>query len=41
LVAVGEPPLKAANALGLLQAAYTNENLPEPLRLQAAAYALP
>jgi hypothetical protein len=41
LVAAGQPPLRAADALGLLQAAYTNESLPEPVRLQAAAYALP
>jgi hypothetical protein len=41
LVAAAQPPLRAADALGLLQAAYTNESLPEPVRLQAAAYALP
>ena len=41
LVAAGRPPLSATDALGLLQAAYMNPDLPEPLRLQSAAYALP
>jgi len=31
LVAAAQPPLRAADALGLLQAAYTNESLPEPV----------
>jgi hypothetical protein len=41
LVAARQPALRASDALGLLQAAYTNESLPESVRLQAAAYALP
>jgi len=37
----GKAPLRAQDALGLLQAAYHNEDLPEAMRLQAAAYAAP
>jgi hypothetical protein len=37
LVTLGRAPLRAQDALGLLQAAYMNESLPEAMRLQAAA----
>jgi hypothetical protein len=41
LQTLGKAPLRAHDALELLQAAYRNEDLPEAMRLQAAAYAAP
>jgi hypothetical protein len=40
LQALGKAPLKASDALGLLQAAYLNEDLPEAMRFASGGLIL-